>query len=153
MRLEDVDGVEGDLIFVLIVELIEGRNLPPEGRSGVAAKDENDRLFATKRTELHVGRFIERRKREVGCQVAGLNCACACARPQGFKWQRDEGDYGRPGHDASEALGRLVHGVIKEDDASKPDAGQDGRCFPSNFAHPIPIDFQFLQVAPTSDLS
>jgi hypothetical protein len=61
MRLEDVDGVEGDPIFILIVELVEGRNLPPEGRSGVAAKDEDDRLFAAKRTELHVGRFIERR--------------------------------------------------------------------------------------------
>ena len=46
MRLEDVDGVERDLIFVLIVELVEGRNLPPEGRSGVAAKDEDDWLFA-----------------------------------------------------------------------------------------------------------
>jgi hypothetical protein len=60
MRLEDVDGVEDDLIFVLIVELVEGRNLPPEGWSGVAAKDEDDRLSAAKRTELYVGRFIER---------------------------------------------------------------------------------------------
>ncbi len=61
MRLEDVDGVEGDLIFVLIVELVEGRNLPPEGRSGVAAKDEHDRLFAAERTELHVSGLIKRR--------------------------------------------------------------------------------------------
>ena len=87
MRLEDVDGVERDLVFVLIVELVEGRNLPPEGRSGVAAKDEDDWLFAAKRTELHVGRFVERGKREVGRHVAGLNGACACTRPQGFKWQ------------------------------------------------------------------
>jgi hypothetical protein len=60
MRLENVDGVERDLIFVLIIELVQGRNLPPEGWSGVAAKDKYDWLFATKRTELYVGRFIER---------------------------------------------------------------------------------------------
>ncbi len=61
MRLEDVDGVEGDLIFVLIVELVEGRNLPPEGRSGVAAKDEDDWLFTAEGTELDVGGLIKRR--------------------------------------------------------------------------------------------
>jgi hypothetical protein len=72
MRLEDVDGVEGDLVFVLIVELVEGRNLPPEGRSGVAAKNENDGLLAAKRAELDVSGFIERGKREVRRQVAGL---------------------------------------------------------------------------------
>ena len=153
MRLEDIDGVEGDLIFVLIVELVEGRNLPPEGRSGVAAKDENDRLFAAERAELHVGRFIECRKREVGRQVAGLNGACACPSPQGLKGQSDESNDRRPGHDASEALGRLVHGVIKENHASQPEAGQHGRRFPGDFANSIPIDFQFFQVAPTSDLS
>ena len=61
MRLKDVDGVERDLVFVLIVELVQGRNLPPEGWSGIAAKDQHDRLFATERTELHGGRFVERR--------------------------------------------------------------------------------------------
>lgn len=55
MRLENVDGVEGDLIFVLIVQLVEGRNLPPEGWSGVTAEDEDHGLFATERTELDVG--------------------------------------------------------------------------------------------------
>ncbi len=148
MRLEDVDGVERDLIFVLIVELVEGRNLPPEGRSGVAAKDENDRLFAAKRTELHVGRFVERGKSKVGSHFAGLDCACACARPQGFKWQRDEGDYGRPGHDAPEALGRLVHGVIKEDDADEPNTGQNGRRFPGDFTDAFPVDIELPQASP-----
>ena len=148
MRLKDVDGVERDLVFVLIVELVQGRNLPPERWSGVAAKDEDDRLFATERTELHVGRFVERGKRKVGSHFAGLDCARACARPQGFKWQRDEGDYGRPGHDASEALGRLVHCVIKEDDASEPDTGQYGRGFPGNFTDAFPVDFELPQDSP-----
>jgi hypothetical protein len=148
MRLEDVDGVEGDLVFVLIVELVEGRNLPPEGRSGVAAKDEDDWLFAAERTELHVGRFVERGKRKVGRHFAGLNGACACARPQGFEGQSNEGDDGRPRHDASEALGRLVHGVIKEDDAGKPDTGQYSGRLPGDFTNTFPVDIELPQACP-----
>jgi hypothetical protein len=140
MRLENVDGVERDLIFVLIVELVQGRNLPPEGRSGVTAKDEDYGLFAAKRTELHVGGLIQRWKGEIGRHFAGLEGACACARPQGFKWQRDEGDDWRPRHDASEALGRLMHGVIKEENARQPQTGQHSSRFPRDFADPFPVD-------------
>jgi hypothetical protein len=39
MGLEDVDGVERDIVSVLLVQFVERGNLPPEGRSGVAAKD------------------------------------------------------------------------------------------------------------------
>lgn len=59
MRFENVNGVERDLIFVLIVELVQGRNLPPERRSGVTAKDEDDGLFAAKGAELHVSGFVQ----------------------------------------------------------------------------------------------
>ena len=40
----DVDDKEIDLIAVLAVELIEGGNLPPEGRSSVAPEDEHHGL-------------------------------------------------------------------------------------------------------------
>lgn len=52
MRLEDVDGEEADAIAVVVVELVEGRNLPPVGRSGVAAEDEDDGLLRVERREL-----------------------------------------------------------------------------------------------------
>ena len=42
---ENVDDEEGDAVGVLIEELVEGRNLPPERRSSVAAEDENNRLL------------------------------------------------------------------------------------------------------------
>jgi hypothetical protein len=42
--LGDVNHQERDLIFVLLVELIEGRNLPPEGRSSVASEYQDNRL-------------------------------------------------------------------------------------------------------------
>ena len=44
MRLGDVDHQERDLLSVLLVELVESGNLPPEGRSSIAAKDEHHRL-------------------------------------------------------------------------------------------------------------
>jgi hypothetical protein len=40
MRLGDVDHEELNLASILFVEFIEGRNLPPEGWSGVASEDE-----------------------------------------------------------------------------------------------------------------
>jgi hypothetical protein len=42
MGLQDVDRVEIDLSLVLLRELVQGGNLPPEGWSSVAAEDEND---------------------------------------------------------------------------------------------------------------
>jgi hypothetical protein len=53
--LDDVNNQEGNSITVLVVELVEGRNLPPEGRSGVAAEDEDYRLFCGEGGELHRG--------------------------------------------------------------------------------------------------
>ena len=45
MGFEDVDDQKRDVVSILIVELVEGGNLPPEGRSGVAAEDEDDGLL------------------------------------------------------------------------------------------------------------
>jgi hypothetical protein len=44
---EDVNRVKRNLLAVLLVEFVEGRNLPPEGRSGIAAKDQYHRLLAS----------------------------------------------------------------------------------------------------------
>ena len=45
MRLSDVNGQKCDLPLVLLIEMIEGGNLPPERRSSVAPEDEDDRLL------------------------------------------------------------------------------------------------------------
>jgi hypothetical protein len=39
MSFGDVDNQEPDFSLVLVVEFVEGRNLPPEWRSSVAAKN------------------------------------------------------------------------------------------------------------------
>jgi hypothetical protein len=46
VSLEDVDRVEGGLIFILLGELVQGGNLPPKWRSGIAPEDEDDGLVS-----------------------------------------------------------------------------------------------------------
>ena len=41
MRLKDVDDEERDFAVVIVEELVEGGNLPPEGWSSVAAEHEH----------------------------------------------------------------------------------------------------------------
>jgi hypothetical protein len=43
MRLKDVDRVEIDLTLELLRQLVQGGNLPPKRRSGVAPEYKNDR--------------------------------------------------------------------------------------------------------------
>jgi hypothetical protein len=45
MGFENVDNEESDGIAVLVIEFIEGRNLPPEWRSSVAAEYQHDRFL------------------------------------------------------------------------------------------------------------
>jgi len=59
MGFENVDGQEADFSVVVVVELVEGGNLPPEGRSSVAAEDEDDGLPGGKLGELDALAFVE----------------------------------------------------------------------------------------------
>jgi hypothetical protein len=45
MGFENVDNEKSDAIAVLVIEFIEGRNLPPEGRSSVAAEYQHHRFL------------------------------------------------------------------------------------------------------------
>jgi hypothetical protein len=44
MRFGDIYDQEGDAISVLLIKLVEGGSLPPEGRSSVTSKHQHDRL-------------------------------------------------------------------------------------------------------------
>jgi hypothetical protein len=45
VRLGDVNHEKRDSVAELFVKLVEGGNLPPEGRSSVASKDQHDRTI------------------------------------------------------------------------------------------------------------
>jgi len=55
MRLEDVNRVEGNSVLVLLGQLVQGGNLPPKWRSGVAAEYQHHRLRLPQRAQLNRG--------------------------------------------------------------------------------------------------
>jgi hypothetical protein len=60
MGLGDIDDQESDFASILLVELIQGGNLPPEGRSGVTAKDQHHRLsLGSEFGKLHHGALVK----------------------------------------------------------------------------------------------
>ena len=109
VRLDDVDNQERDLLAVLVIEFVEGGNLPPEGRSGVAAEDKHDRLLRGERGELHVRRLIEFDQRKIGSGIAGLQSADAGMHPHGLERSHKEYRIGHVLHDTAEGLRRLMH--------------------------------------------
>src|SRR5579859_6027862 len=56
---EDVHRVKRHTRSVVVVKLVEGRNLPPEWRSGVAAKDEDDGFVVANRSQGRLRAVIE----------------------------------------------------------------------------------------------
>ena len=53
MRFRDIDDQERHLACVLVIELVEGGDLPPERRSGVAAEDHDHRPCSIDLREAH----------------------------------------------------------------------------------------------------
>jgi hypothetical protein len=60
MRLDDIDNQEGDVLVVLVIEFVESGNLPPEGRSSIAAEDQYDMLVRRQGREVNIGGLVER---------------------------------------------------------------------------------------------
>jgi hypothetical protein len=42
---KDIDSVKINLAFVLVRQFVQGGNLPPKGRSSIAAEHQDDRLL------------------------------------------------------------------------------------------------------------
>jgi hypothetical protein len=85
VSLQDVDHQEGDLAVVLVCELVESGNLPPEGRSSVAAENENDRFLGGESRELDAVGFVELEQREVGSGITGAEFAGAGVSPESLE--------------------------------------------------------------------
>ena len=59
MGFQDVDRVEIDLTLVLLRQFVQGGNLPPKWRSGIAAENENDWPFFPQRSQSYGNCGIE----------------------------------------------------------------------------------------------
>lgn len=120
MRFKDVHGIELDLVLILLGQLVQGGNLPPEGRSGIAPEDENDRLVRPKRCQLDRFFRLKRFDCEVGSCVANVHSSRARPCPHRLKGKQEVGRHGHPRHYLPERLRWLVHRPIHIRDKTKP---------------------------------
>jgi hypothetical protein len=58
MRFSDIDHQKGNAVAILFKEPVEGRNLLPEGRSGIAAKDQHHGTLPVQCGELNVSALV-----------------------------------------------------------------------------------------------
>jgi hypothetical protein len=135
MRLGDVDNQEVDFVPVLFVELIEGGNLPPKGRSSVAAKDKDygSALCGEVGEPNGVG-VAEFRQREIRSRIANTQFSRPRMRPERFEGKRQK----RHGswefrHETSKGFGRLPHDLVEHAAGEQPgqnyDTDSSEQCF------------------------
>ena len=123
------------MLAVLIVELVEGGNLPPKRRSGVASENKHHRLRGRERRQLHRRGLIQLRQRKIGRSIPGLQMAGPSASPHGFKRNQEVRHSGHALHDAAKCLWSLVHrppDVAREHDIEN---GQYHRSSKEMFRH------------------
>jgi len=124
VRLKNIERVEADLVAILFVEFIEGRNLPPERRSSIAAKYKHYGLVAPQGCKLHVLRFVERLHFEIRGLRSRSETSRTCATPHGFEGEQEVCRHGHALHDLPKLLRRSVHRVIDIGDKRNPEKKQ-----------------------------
>jgi hypothetical protein len=146
MRFRNVNNQKRDLISVLLVELVEGGNLSPEGRSGVTSEDENHwPPLRSKSRDPYLRTFVELHQRKVGGEIANLQAAGTGLRPQSFKWKDDKGDGSRyPGHEPSKRLGWLAHYLEQCATSKDPQKGERTECSDQCSFHGCKFCVQYL---------
>lgn len=81
VRFSDVDHEEGDLIPVLLIQLVERGDLPAEGWSGIAAEDQHGRLLTVEGGELELSCLVDLGERKVRRRISDAKIACAGVSP------------------------------------------------------------------------
>ena len=122
VSLLDVDDEEIDLIAVLAVELVESGNLPPEGRSSVAAEHQHDGLAGESIGKPDAAVAVVSFEMEIGGGGTDLERASAGDGPEAF-----EGNGHHDGHwQASNDTGELFRGLTHDDEKSHSIERVDG---------------------------
>ena len=125
VRLGDVDHEERNLAPVLLIELVEGRNLPPEGRSGVAPKNQHHRAILCAESGKLYGRgLVDLHQREVRGGTAYLQRSRPGAHPECFKGKNQKRNRPRDfGHHSGKVFRRLPHHAIQSYARQHPQRG------------------------------
>ena len=82
MGLADVDDEEFGLLLESVVDFFEDANLASEGRSGIAAEDEDDRSLALETGEFYLPLAVHFFQVEVRRRIADLQLSLAPQIPR-----------------------------------------------------------------------
>jgi hypothetical protein len=120
MRFGDIDHQKSHTILVLLIEFVEGRNLPPEWRSSVTAENQNDRLLFIQGGKLNPVGLVHLKQREIRCSVSDLQVSGSGMKPQRLEREEKKDDRSwHSFHDPAEGLRGLIH--RPPDDTSESD--------------------------------
>lgn len=134
MRLSDVDHEEADLLSILLVELVQGGNLPPERRSGVTAEDQHGWLSLREGRELNLRTFVEFGQSEIGCRVAYVQGTRAGAHPHCLEGKNEERNFsGQMRHGSAELLWWASHRTVNHSTAQNPHCRNGTHCRDDRF--------------------
>lgn len=125
----DVDDVEVDAIAVLAIELVEGGNLPPEGRSSIAAEDEDNGFGGELGRESDAAFAVVGFEQEVGGGRAKGEAAGAGDVPERLEGDGHHDRHGKASDDAGELFGCLTHDEEKCDSVERVKDGGGGQPF------------------------
>ncbi len=122
VRFGNVDHQKCDPVPELLVEFVEGRNLPPEGRSCIASKHQHHRaILRGQRGQLQPISLVEFGQREIRGRTSHLQCTRSGPHPKRFKGKNEKWNRSRdPGHYASKAFWRLPHHAIQRSARQHP---------------------------------
>lgn len=121
MRLKYVNGVEVDLAMVLLGELVQGGNLPPKRRSGIAPEYQDDRPVCPKGREIGWSVVFQLFESKCWSGITNAQVPIARRHPQSLKRKHEIGRHGHLRHHVAEDLRRLMHGPVHvSNQASQP---------------------------------
>jgi hypothetical protein len=123
VSLLNVDDEELRPILVLLVKSVERGNLPPEGRSGIAAEYQDDGPLTPELGELNGGFLVVSFQRKVGSLLANSKAPASGIEPHGLEREDDEDGARSPGHDRTEGFGLATHG--EEEPAQEEHIGRN----------------------------
>ena len=72
MRFRDVHHQKSHSIAVLLVKFVEGRNLPPEWRSGITSEHQHHRLLLVQDRQLHSFGLVQFEQGEIRRGISDL---------------------------------------------------------------------------------
>jgi hypothetical protein len=114
MSFLDIHGVKRHPASVLLIQLVQGGNLPPKWRSSVAAEDQHYRLLLAEGRKLHLALMVQRRQPEVGRLFTCAKSTCASPCPKGLERDNEVRRQRHFRHDTAKLFGWLPHRPIDE---------------------------------------